>query len=55
MTFTGLLILASGLLLITLALFPAVNDRIRGKTGPGVYYGWWVLVACCFLATESDR
>ena len=50
MTFTGLLILASGFLLITLAIFPGVNDRIRGRTGSGVYYGWWVLTACCLLA-----
>ena len=50
MALTGLLILASGFFLVSLAVLPGVNHRIRGVTSAGVYYGWWVLAACCLLA-----
>jgi EmrB/QacA subfamily drug resistance transporter len=40
MTFTGLLILASGFLLMTLAITPEVSRRMRVR---GVSHKWWVL------------
>lgn len=50
MALTGLLILASGFLLVSIAVLPEVNHRIRRVQIAGVYYGWWVLAACCLLA-----
>ena len=50
MALTGLLILASGFFLVSIAILPEVNHRIRGIRSAGVYYGWWVLAACCLLA-----
>ena len=50
MALTGLLILASGFFLVSIAVLPEVNHRIRGIRSAGVYYGWWVLAACCLLA-----
>ena len=45
MTSTGLLILASGLFLMTFASMPGVGRRIRGLS-----YGWYVVAACMFIA-----
>ena len=51
MTFAGLLILASGFLLMTFASVPAVSRLIRVRGGlKEVYPGWWVLAACSLLA-----
>ena len=50
MALTGLLILASGFFLVSIAVLPEVSHRIRGIRSAGVYYGWWVLAACCLLA-----
>ncbi len=48
MTFTGLLVLASGLFLVTLASAPAVSRRLRGRSDTkllgGIHYSW-VIVA----------
>ena len=41
MSFTGLLILASGFLLITLAGIPAVSRRIRGLEASSPGYKYW--------------
>ena len=38
MTVAALLVLSSGFLLMTLAVAPEINRRIRG----GVFYGWWL-------------
>ena len=38
MAFAGLLIIASGFFLMTLAGFPTVSRRIKG----GIFYGWWL-------------
>jgi MFS family permease len=58
MASTALLILAGGVLLITLASVPSVKNRLRallhGDPGNanagGLYFGWYVVAACLFIA-----
>ena len=45
MTLAGLLILASGFLLVTLAITPEVGRRLRG----GIFYGWWLVPISGFI------
>ena len=43
MTFAGILIIASGFLLMTIASIPTVSRRIRDHKGHQVFYGWWIV------------
>ena len=39
MTVAGILIMASGLLILALTSVPPVTQRLRG----GIFYGWWAI------------
>ena len=61
MTYAGLLILTSGFLLITLAIIPEVDRRIRGgvlqtvKQGPNYKYWGFGAIAIGFFASVVDH
>ena len=50
MTLSGLLIVAVGIGLMTLAIAPEISRRMRG----GIFYGWW-LVAISGFVMEIGR
>lgn len=45
MTLSGLLIVAAGFVLITLAVTPEAGRRLRG----GIFYGWWLVAISGFV------
>jgi len=45
MTLSGLLIVAVGIVLMTLAIAPEISRRMRG----GVFYGWWLVAVSGFV------
>ena len=45
MTLAALLILSSGFFLLTIAIAPGINRRIRA----GVFYGWWLTGVAAFV------
>ncbi|HIM48227.1 MAG TPA: hypothetical protein EYM32_05060, partial [Dehalococcoidia bacterium] len=45
MTLSGLLIVAVGIGLMTLAIAPEIGRRMRG----GIFYGWWLVAISGFV------
>ena len=45
MTLSGLLIVAAGVVLMTMAVAPEVGRRMRG----GIFYGWWLVAISGFI------